>query len=100
MRSTILAGLAAVGLGLALAAPARAQWQYQPGYAEYPLDVYGNPMFTSYGTRVYGPGGTVNYPYMYRSNNPSFAPGNYGPRYYPDYYAPWSDTRYWRFRRY
>jgi hypothetical protein len=96
MRSTILAGLATVGLGVALAAPARAQWPYQQGYANYPLDVNGSPFLTPYGTRVYGPGGTVNYPYVYRSNNPSFAPGYNGPGYYQGYYGPGYTTTYWR----
>jgi hypothetical protein len=100
MRNSILASLAAVGLGLALAPPARAQWAYPPGYPGYPLDIYGNPLGTSRGTRVYGPGGSYSYPYMYQSNNPAYSPGYYSPQYDQGYYGPAYFTRYWRYRRF
>jgi hypothetical protein len=102
VRNTILAGLTAVGLGLALAAPARAQWIYGPGYPAYPypVDIYGNPVGAPYGTRVYGPGGSYSHPYMYQSNNPSYGRGYYSPGYYQGYYGPGYVTRYWSYRQF
>lgn len=89
MRNSILATLTAVGLGLALAGPAPAQWIYPPGNPVYGSDIYGNPYGTSYGTRVYGPGYTFSYPYMYQSNNQV-----YTQRYDYTYYGPWSPSPY------
>ena len=102
MRNTLFAALAAVGLLSALPATARAQY-YVPGPGTT-WDIPG-PLFAryNYGTRVWGPGFTYSYPYMYQSNNPSsFAPGyyNYGPGYFNYYYPPpYTTTYYYRFYR-
>jgi len=95
MRKSILAAFAAIGLALAVSPPATAQWIYPPRYADYPLDAYGYPIRGPLGVRVYGPGSTYTYPYMYQSNNPSAVPW-----YYHNYYGPGISTRYWYDRRF
>ena len=89
MRNTLFAALAAVGLLSALPATARAQY-YVPGPGTT-WDIPG-PLFAryNYGTRVWGPGFTYSYPYMYQSNNPYYVQ-----RYtYFNYYTPDYMSRY------
>jgi hypothetical protein len=89
----LLSACAAIGLGLALAPQASAQWPSMNG--AYPAYTFTNPYVMSpRPVRVYGPGYTFSYPHMYLSNNPSFSPAYSYPSYYNYYVTPSYTTTY------
>lgn len=110
MRATLMAALAAIGLGLfAEAAPAQGYVQYYTpnaygsnSYYYYPNSGYaynwpwysGTSVYTNNyaGPTVYGPGNTASYPYMYNQYNYGYSP--YSTYYYPGY----TTYRTWRWR--
>jgi hypothetical protein len=74
MRDYAFAVFTLIGLGLTMtpSAPAQAIYANPYGYPLSTTDLYAVPP-GGYGMRVYGPGTTFSYPYMYQSNNPYFA---------------------------
>jgi hypothetical protein len=93
MRTSLLAPLAALGLALAPAQPAAAQYAYYDANAPFGPTVAPPPAAGAgaapavlvyvrvvAGTRVYGPGGYYAYPAMYRGNNPTGFPAYVMPR--------------------
>ena|SRR5437764_7505251 len=108
MSKPLFAGLAALGLTLALAGSAPAQYYpvgpantyYYPNTAymySYPPATYVDPGVSAYGPRVYGPGSYYTYqPGIYY--NPGYSTYYY-PGYTSSYYYPGTVTtyrRYWR----
>jgi hypothetical protein len=88
MRNLIFTTLAAVGLSLAAVPSAHGQWAYSNPYTYSPnaTSLYAIPP-GGYGMRVYGPGTTFTYPYMYQSNNPYYVRHYTTTFYYPSPYG-------------